>query len=155
MVMSFFASAISSPVERTEWPTLSLRSHSKWRIASAAALTSALGALGGQHHQVEVAVGRHLPAAGAAETDQGDLAADRRADHALGHIIISEADDLVVEEGSGLCGGAAAAGFLGQAPADLRASGFERLAQDRGHFAALLLARREPRRSAPSARADR
>ena len=55
--------------------------------------------LGGQHHQVEVAVGRHLPAAGAAEADQRDLAADRRADHALGHIIVSEADDLVVEEG--------------------------------------------------------
>ena len=111
--------------------------------------------LGGQHHQVEVAVGRHLPAAGAAETDQRDLAADRRADHALGHIIVSEADDLVVEEGSGLRGGAAAAGFFDQPPADLGAPGLERLAQDRGHLAALLLARANCRRSGPSARAGR
>ena len=29
MVMSVFGSAISSSIERTEWPTLSFRSHSR------------------------------------------------------------------------------------------------------------------------------
>ena len=44
-VMSFFDRAISWLTERTEWPTLSLRSQSRWRTASAIRSCSAVGAL--------------------------------------------------------------------------------------------------------------
>ena len=37
-VMSDLASVIRSPIERTEWPTLSFKSHSKCSIASTTAV---------------------------------------------------------------------------------------------------------------------
>ena len=73
--MSFFANAMSCGTERTEWPTLSFRSHSMCSIASAALSCSAVGRLRRQDHQIEVAVRRHFAAPGAAERDQRDLLA--------------------------------------------------------------------------------
>ena len=43
MVVSDLASAISSGTARSEWPTFSLRSHSKYSTASTTFSTSAVG----------------------------------------------------------------------------------------------------------------
>ena len=120
--MSFLASAISSAIERTEWPTFSFRSHSRWRIGFGRALLLGGRRLGGQEHEVEVAERRHLAAAGAAEADQRDAPSIGCVEHALGDEIVGEADELVVEEGGRLGRRPAAAGLVGQPPRDLRAA---------------------------------
>ncbi len=72
------------------------------------ALLLGVGAFARQEHQVEVAEGRHLAAAGPAEPDERDPGR-RLVQDALGDEVVGEADELVVEEGGRLRGSAAIA----------------------------------------------
>ena len=83
------------------------------------------GRLGGEEHQVEVAVGRHFTASGAAEADDGKLPGVGAQD-AFEDEVVGDPHQLVVEEGRGLRSRAAIAGLLGEAARDFPAPGGER-----------------------------
>ena len=77
----FLASAISCAVERSEWPTFSFRSHSRWSMASATRSCFGVGGLAVRNIEVDVAERRHLAAAGAAErrrAPDGSIGSARR-----------------------------------------------------------------------------
>ena len=82
--------------------------------------------LGGEEHQVEVAVGRHFATAGASEADDGKLAGVR-ADYAFADEVVGDPHQLVVEEGGGLRSRAAIAGLLREAARDFLATRRERI----------------------------
>ena len=81
-----------------------------------------------QDHEVEIAEGRHLAAPGAAQADQGDASAGGWSECVTE--IVSQADDLVVQEGGRPRGRAAVARLVGQPPRDFRAAAVKRLAED-------------------------
>ena len=82
-----------------------------------------------QQHQVEVAVGRHLAAAGAAEADGGQ-SAGILSDHALADEVVGQPYELIVQEGGGLRGRPTIARFLGQPSRYFRAAGGERFGEE-------------------------
>ena len=82
----------------------------------------------GQHHQVDVAVRRHLAAAGAAERDQRQRVGRR----APGGMFVGKADDLVVKEGSRVRRRPAVARISGKPPRDLLPAALEGVAEDCG-----------------------
>ncbi len=115
-VMSFFASAISWRTERTEWPTLSFRSHSKCRVASAARSWSAVGAFAVRNIRSRSLKGAISPRPVPPRPTRATPPAG--GSRSLADEIIGEADDLVVEEGRGVCGRPAIARLDGQAARD-------------------------------------
>jgi len=82
--------------------------------------------LGGQHHQVDVAVWRHLAAPGAAKRHQRQGASFARTP---GHMFVAEADDLVVQEGRRVGRGATVAGMGCESARNFGAARIERLAE--------------------------
>jgi len=96
--------------------------------------------LRGQEHEVEVAEGRHLAAARAAEADEHELFAQRLVEQAFIHEVVDQPDKLVVEESRGLRGRSSVTGFLGQAFRDFRPAMFKGIAQDRRRSGRELLA---------------
>src|SRR6478735_1652302 len=84
-----------------------------------------------QEHEVEIAEGRHLAAAGAAEADERD-AGRRLFQDALGAEVVSDADELVVEKGSRLSDSAAIAGLRDETPSNFLAAGRQGIAENIG-----------------------
>ena len=101
--------------------------------------------LGGEEHEVEVAVRRHFAAPGPAQRNQREPLVERRADHPLADEVIGKPNELVVKECRRLGGGSAAAGLLGEAPRDLVAPAAQRVAQERRGLAVELLTRTQRR----------
>ena len=155
IVMSFLASAISWRCERTEWPTLSFRSHSRWSIASAARSAPAVGALAVRNMRSRSLNGaispRPVPPRPTSASSSSSGSSSRRSVDE----VVGQPDELVVEEGGGLGGGPAVAGLVGQPPRDLRAAGRQRLAQDRRRLRLLSFLPRRGRRAGRRSRGDR
>ena len=123
MVMSFFASAISSLGRADRMADLELQVPQQMEDRFGRALLLRRSAsLAVRNIRSRSLNGAISPRPVPPRPTSAKLAAERLVEHALGDEIVGEADDLVVEEGGGLGGGAAAARLVGQAPGDLGAA---------------------------------
>ena len=136
--MSLFASAISCGAERIEWPTFSFRSQRRCRIASATRSWTAVGAFAVRNMRSRSLNGAISPRP-VPPSPTIDRRWDRFVDQSLGHEIIGEPDELVVEKCGRLCSRAAIAGLQRQPLGDFGAAIFERSAKDRRRFAVQFL----------------